>query len=133
MGQYQFLRKISTHFPYFHLLTPHLKWSNEDFYKFHLPLFITTSSLPTQPPFNQSHLLLDSTNPFLLQPPPCPPNPLLINHIFSWKIKIKLFLEASYGTSQTSKLEIFRKNVNGLKPKTISATNSTLEVWDGPK
>ena len=86
-GQYQFLGKISTHFPYFHLLTPSLKWSNHEFYIFHLPLFIIT-------------------------PPPCPPNPLLINYIFSWKCK--LFLEASYGTNQTSKLEIFRKTVNGL-------------------
>ena len=63
--------------------------------------------------------------PFYYDPPFCPPNPLLINHIF-WKSKVKhtdvditcffqdakssktkhkkCFLEASYGTSQTSKL-----------------------------
>ena len=47
-GAVPILRKISTHFPYFHLLTPPLI--------FHLPLFITT---PPCHPFNQSHLLLE--------------------------------------------------------------------------
>ena len=46
---YQFLRKIATHFPYFHLLTPPPKWSIKDFYIFDLPLLITTplSAHPT--------------------------------------------------------------------------------------
>ena len=63
------------------------------------------------------------TYTFLVEPPPCPPTSLLINHIFSWKSKLKhtgvditcLFSEckiltkhkASYGTSQTSVLELF--------------------------
>ena len=45
----------------------------------------------------------------------------------------KCFLEASYGTNQTSKLQPFTKKVNGLQPKTISAKKSTLDVWEGCK
>ena len=44
--QYQFLGKISTHFHNFHLLK---LLSNEDFYIFHPPLFITTP-VPARPP-----------------------------------------------------------------------------------
>ena len=60
-GQYQFLGKIVTHFPGFHLLIPLLKW------RF---LYI--------PPI-----------PFYYNPPPCPPTTLLVNHIYSWKSKLK--------------------------------------------
>ena len=42
-------------------------------------------------------------------------------------------MEASYGTSQTSNLQPFTKKVNGLQPKTISAKESTLDVWEVPK
>ena len=44
-----------------------------------------------------------------------------------------MFLEASYGTSQTSKFQPFIKKVNGLQPKTISAKKSTSDVWEDPK
>ena len=93
-------------------------------------------------------------NPFCYKPPFCPPNPLLINQLF-WKSKVehtgvditcffqdakssltkhkKCFLEASYGISQTSKLQPFTKKVNDLQPKIISAKKSTLDVWEGPK
>ena len=79
-------------------------------------------------------IIIYSTYHFLLEPSTCPPTPILINHIFSWKSKIKhtdvdptcffqdikssptkhkkCFLEASYGTSQTSKVELCRKKVN---------------------
>ena len=40
----------------------------------------------------------------------------------------KCLLEASYGTSQTSKLEFFTANVNSLQPKTIFTKNPTLDV-----
>ena len=56
-GQHQFLGKTATHFPYFHLLTPPLKLSNEEFYIFYPPFLLQPSFLATQPPFNQSHLL----------------------------------------------------------------------------
>ena len=109
--------------PYFHLLALPLKWLNEDFYIFHLPLFTTTSPLLTQPSFSQSY--------------------------FFWKNKVKhtgvditcffqdaksslpkhkkCFLVASYGTSQTSKLQPFTKKVNGLQPKTIFVKK--LQLW----
>ena len=80
----------------------------------------------------QMKVFIYSTYPFLLQPAPCPPTHFLINHIFSWKSKLKhkdvdvtrfffqdakssltkhkkCLLEASYGSSQTSKLELFTK------------------------
>ena len=85
-------------------------------------------------PFNipsQMKIVIYSTYHFLLQPPTCPPTPFLINHIFSWESKLKhtdvdttcffqdikssltkhkkCLLEASYGTSQTSKVELFTK------------------------
>ena len=41
----------------------------------------------------------------------------------------KCLLEASYGTSQASKLEPFTKKVNS----TISTKKSTLDVWEGSK
>ena len=61
VGAIPILSKNLTHLPSFHLLTPPppLKWSF---------LYI--------PPI-----------PFFL--PSCPPNRLLINHIFSWKTKLK--------------------------------------------
>ena len=75
-------------------------------------------------------IFIYSTSPFLLQTPSLLIESLLINHIFSWKSKLKhtcffprskiftskthVFLEVLYGTSQTSKLELFRKNINGL-------------------
>ena len=37
-------------------------------------------------------------------------------------------LEAPYRTSETSKLELFIKKVNGLKPKGIFAKSSALNV-----
>ena len=43
--------------------------------------FINTSS--------QIKIFIYSTYPFLLQPPPCPSTALLINHIYSWKSKLK--------------------------------------------
>ena len=110
VGQYQFLEKIATHFPHFHLLTPPLKW----------------------------RFLYIPPTPFYYNLRPCPPNVLLINNIYSWKNKLKhagvdikcffvnkIFvnkklrnlLEAPYRTSETSKLELFTKKVNGLKPK----------------
>ena len=110
VGQYQFLGKIATHFPHFHLLTPPLKW----------------------------RFLYIPPTPFYYNLRPCPPNVLLINNIYSWKNKLKhagvdikcffvnkIFvnkklrnlLEAPYRTSETSKLELFTKKVNGLKPK----------------
>ena len=135
MGEVPILMKIIKPFPLFRFLAPRLKWLNKKFYIFHLPLFLITLYY-------------------------CQPNPLLINHIFSWKSKLKqtgvditcffprrktwlkmkikpnkkwkVFLEKSYGTSQTSKLEIFRKTVNGLYPKSISVKNPTLEVWKAP-
>ena len=55
-GQYQFLGNICTHF---HLLT-HPPPLNENFYVFHLPYFITTSSSPPHPLFIQSYFLLVS-------------------------------------------------------------------------
>ena len=61
VGQYQFLGKIATHVPHFHLLTPPLKW------RF---LYI--------PPI-----------PFYYNPHSCPPTVLLINNIYSWKSKFK--------------------------------------------
>ena len=85
--------------------------------------------------------------PFYYNPPFCPPNSLLINHIFFWKSKVKhtgadvtcffqdvkssltkhkkCFLEASYGISQTSNLQPCAKKVNGLQPKTIPQKNPT--------
>ena len=104
------LRKSCHPFPPF--LFTNTPLSNEGFYIFHLPLFLTTTL----------------------------PATLLINHIFSWKGKPKhtgvditrffsnakcyakssltkhknCLLEASYGTSQTSKLELFTKKVNDL-------------------
>ena len=88
--------------------------------------------------------------PFYYSPAFCPPNPLLNNHIFFWKSKVKhadldiMFfsrckiisnkaLKASYRTRQTSKLQPFTKKVNSLQPKTISTRKSTLDVWEGPK
>ena len=87
------------HFPHFHLLKP---LSNEDLYIFYLHLFIATTLLAT----------------------------LLINLIVSWKRKLKItdvdikrffqdakfsltkrkkyLLEASYGTSRTSKFELYQ-------------------------
>ena len=44
-----------------------------------------------------------------------------------------IFFESSYGTSQTSKLELFTKKVNGFYRKTISAKSSPLDVWEAPK
>ena len=38
-------------------------------------------------------------------------------------------METSYGTSQTSKLELFTKKVNGEQPKTTYAKRSTIDVW----
>ena len=59
--------KIDTYFPYFHLFTPPLL-SNEDFYVFQLPLFITTP-VPAPPPrpFNKKHLLLERIFPEFFQ------------------------------------------------------------------
>ena len=107
-GQYQFLGKIATHFPYFHLLTP----------------------LP------QMKIFMYSTYLILLEAPLCPQISLLINHIFSWKsrfkhtvVDIKCFfhdakssltkykqclLEVSYRTSQISNFVLFTKKVNSL-------------------
>ena len=61
VGQYQFLGKIDTHFPHFHLLTLPLKW------RF---LYIPPTC-------------------FYYNPGPCPPTVLLINNIYSWKSKLK--------------------------------------------
>ena len=61
MGQYQFLGKIATHFPRFHLLTPPLKW----------------------------RFLCIPHTPFYYKPHHCPPTVLLINNIYSWKSKLK--------------------------------------------
>ena len=52
VGQYQFLGKIATHFPHFHLLTPPLKWR--------------FSYIPT--------------TPFLLQPPSLPGHRSKLKH-----------------------------------------------------
>ena len=91
-------------------------------------------------------IFIYSTCPFSLQPPFLPTQPLFNQSQFFWKGKIKhtgaditcsfqdaksslrkhkkCFLEAFYGTSQTSKMQLFMKKVNGLQPKTISAKNS---------
>ena len=61
MRQYQFLEKIVTHFPHFHLLTPPLKW----------------------------RFLYIPPTPYYYNPRPCPPIVLLINNISSWKSKLK--------------------------------------------
>ena len=61
LGQYQFLGKIATHFPRFHLLTPPLKW----------------------------RFLCIPHTPFYYKPHHCPPTVLLINNIYSWKSKLK--------------------------------------------
>ena len=77
-----------------------------------------------------------STYDFLLHPPPCAATPLSINHILSWKSKLKhadvdttcffffqdaksslkkheeCLLEASHGISQAFKVELFIKTVN---------------------
>ena len=81
---------------------------------------------------NQIKIFIYSIYPFLLQTPFLPTQ--LINHIFSWKVRkhtgiditcflrckiftnITFFWESPYGTSQTSKLELFTKNINGFWP-----------------
>ena len=96
-------------------------------------------------------IFIYSTYPFLLQPSFLPAQPLFNqSHFFFWKSKVKhtgvditcffqdakssltkhkkCFLEASYGISQTSKLQPFTKKVNDLQPKIISAKKSTLDV-----
>ena len=60
-GQYQFLGKIATHFSYFHVITPQ----------------------------SQMKIFMYFTYLFLLEAPLCPQIFLLINHIFSWKSKLK--------------------------------------------
>ena len=70
-------------------------------------------------------IVIYSTYPFLLQH--------LSNQLIVSNKASKVFLEASYGTNQTSKLWLCTKKVNGLQPKTISAKKSTLDVWKSPK
>ena len=98
-----------------------------------------------------------SLTSFYYNPPFCPPNPLLINHIFFWKNKVHhtdvditcFFQDAkSYLTSQSIKrvfwkcltepvkhlsCSLLQKKVNGLQLKTISSKKSTLDVWECPK
>ena len=117
MAAVPILRKICNPFPLFLFINTPL--SNDQMKTFIYSLFVKTTSLPR--------------------------NLLLINHIFSWKSKLKHTgvdiskmqnlhqqnikrLEASYGTSETFKLELFTKKVNGLLPKTISAKNTILGV-----
>ena len=57
-GQYQFLGKIATHLPYFHLLTPLSKDQIKIFIYSTYPFLLQPAFLLTQPPFNQLYLLL---------------------------------------------------------------------------
>ena len=107
-GQYKFLEKMVTYFTHFHLLTP--------------------------PPPN-SNICICSTYLFHHKPPAFSSILLLTNQIFSWKNKLKLvqilraflqdayspltkqkkcLLKASYGTSETSKQELFTKKSERL-------------------
>ena len=73
--------------------------------------------LPTQPPFNQSHFFSEKWSHAYGSRYFC-----FLQNAESFLTKHKkCSLEASYGTSQTSKLQPFIRKVNRLKPKTISA------------
>ena len=61
VGQYQFLGKIASHFPHFHLATPPLKW----------------------------RFLYIPPTPFYYKSRSCPPTVLLGNNIYSWKSKLE--------------------------------------------
>ena len=98
-GKYQFLRK--------------------NYHPIH-PFFIHKHPYPTQ-----MNIFIYSIHPSLLQSSSLPPIPLLINHNFPWKSKVKhksvgitwfyskssltkykkYLLEASYGTSETCELK----------------------------
>ena len=115
--------------PNVHLLTPPLKWSKEDFYIFHLPFFY-------------------------YNPPFCPPNPLLINHILIWKSKVKhtgvditCFFQDAKSSLAKHKSVFWKRLMEPVKhlswrllQKKLTAYSqnnfrkkSTLDVWEGPK
>ena len=89
--------------------------------------------------------------PFYYKPPSCPPNPLLINHIFSWESRLKhagvyitsffedvkssltkhksVFWKRLMGPVKHLSGNFLQKKVNSFYPKTISAKNFTLDAW----
>ena len=104
VGQYQFLEKLPSISPF--------------------PLINTSS---------QMKIFIYSTYPFHYNPRPCLATVLLINKIYSWKSILKhmdvditcltkssltkhknYLLQTPYRTSETSKLELLTKKVNGL-------------------
>ena len=74
------------------------------------PFLLQLASLPTHPPFNQLHLLLESKVKYMGVDITCFFQDLkspLTNHK-------KCLMQASYGASETSKLKhLFTKQVNG--------------------
>ena len=96
-----------------------------------------------------SFLHIPST-PFYYNLSFCPPNPLLINHIFSWKSKLKhrgvdimcLFIfshqqiikSISWNcVMEPSKLELFTKKLTAYSRKQLLQKVSTWDVWESPK
>ena len=83
----------------------------------------------------------------------CPPNPLIINHIFSWKSKLKhtgvdimcsffkiknlhqqIIKSVSWKcVMEPSKLELFRKKLTAYSRKQFPQKVSTWDVWESPK
>ena len=45
----------------------------------------------------------------------------------------KFIAEAYLETSETSKMELFAKTVNGIQPLTMSGWSSILDIWRGSK
>ena len=128
MGQFQFLGKIATHLPHFHLLTPPLKWSI-----LHIPPipFYYNNSPPCPPTLLQwitfsPGKVSSSIRVYILRT-------FFQNAISSLTKHKKCFLETSYRSSQISKLELFTTRVPPyMLERVLNNTNSYFDESCSP-